>query len=65
MTNSDYKLKGVSEETVRSFMKVLENRHISVTRRREMGDDIEGACGQLRRKTINTSRSEETCESLT
>ena len=58
-------LKGVSEETVRSFIKVLENRHISVTRRREMGDDIEGACGQLRRKTINTSRSEETCESLT
>ena len=23
-----------------------------VTRRREMGDDIEGACGQLRRKTL-------------
>jgi 23S rRNA (adenine2503-C2)-methyltransferase len=58
-------LKGVSEETVREFMKILENRHISVTRRREMGDDIEGACGQLRRRTINTSRSEETCESLT
>ena len=45
-------LKGVSEETVRAFMKVLEDRHISVTRRREMGDDIEGACGQLRRKTL-------------
>ena len=46
-------LKGVSEETVREFMKILENRHISVTRRREMGDDIEGACGQLRRKVIS------------
>ena len=46
-------LQGVSEETIRRFMKVLEDRHISVTRRREMGDDIEGACGQLRRKTIN------------
>ena len=45
-------LKGVSEETVRAFMKVLEDRHISVTRRREMGDDIEGACGQLRRTVI-------------
>ncbi len=45
-------LKGVSEETVREFMRILENRHISVTRRREMGDDIEGACGQLRRKVI-------------
>ena len=44
---------GVSEETVREFMKILENRHISVTRRREMGDDIEGACGQLRRKVIS------------
>ena len=46
-------LKGVSEETVRNFMRVLENRHISVTRRREMGDDIDGACGQLRRKEIS------------
>ena len=27
-------------------------RRISVTRRREMGDDIEGACGQLRRRYI-------------
>ena len=46
-------LKGVSEETVQEFMKILDNRHISVTRRREMGDDIEGACGQLRRKVIS------------
>jgi 23S rRNA (adenine2503-C2)-methyltransferase len=46
-------MKGVDEETVARFMKVLEKKHISVTRRREMGDDIEGACGQLRRKTMN------------
>ena len=46
-------LKGVTEATVRKFMNTLENLHISVTRRREMGDDIEGACGQLRRKTIS------------
>ncbi len=45
-------LRGVREETVRRFQKVLEDRHISATRRREMGDDIEGACGQLRRKTL-------------
>ena len=45
-------LKGVNEDTVRRFMETLERLHISVTRRREMGDDIEGACGQLRRKTI-------------
>ena len=46
-------LKGVTEATVRRFMNTLEKLHISVTRRREMGDDIEGACGQLRRKTIS------------
>ena len=45
-------LKGVTETTVRRFMDTLEKLHISVTRRREMGDDIEGACGQLRRKTL-------------
>ncbi len=46
------KLRGVDEETVRRFMQTLEAHHISVTRRREMGDDIDGACGQLRRKTL-------------
>lgn len=45
-------LQGVSERTVGDFLKTLERLHISATRRREMGDDIEGACGQLRRKTI-------------
>lgn len=45
-------LKGVSEPTVTRFLATLERLHISATRRREMGDDIEGACGQLRRKTI-------------
>ena len=45
-------MKGVTEETVRRFQKTLEEKHISVTRRREMGDDIEGACGQLRRKVL-------------
>ena len=57
-------MKGVSEETVRRFMKVLEERKISVTRRREMGDDIEGACGQLRRKILGKSE-ERACESST
>ena len=45
-------LKGISEEKVRRFLQVLQDNHISATRRREMGDDIEGACGQLRRKVI-------------
>ncbi len=45
-------LRGVSEREVDAFKKALEQRNISVTRRREMGDDIEGACGQLRRRYI-------------
>ena len=51
-------MKGVTEENARRFLKVLQERNISATRRREMGDDIEGACGQLRRKTINGSKGE-------
>ena len=46
-------LKGIDEEKVRRFLKVLQDNSISATRRREMGDDIEGACGQLRRKVIS------------
>ena len=45
-------MKSVTEENVRRFLKVLQEKNISATRRREMGDDIDGACGQLRRKTI-------------
>jgi len=51
-------LKGVSEDHVQRFLKILQDRNISATRRREMGDDIDGACGQLRRKTINCSKGE-------
>ena len=51
-TVEERKLRGVREEQVRRFQQALEERHISVTRRREMGDDIEGACGQLRRRTL-------------
>lgn len=42
-------LEGPTAEMVNRFLKRLELRHISATRRREMGDDIQGACGQLRR----------------
>ena len=52
-------LQGVSEREVDAFRKVLEQRNISVTRRREMGDDIEGACGQLRRRYLKDQRPDE------
>ena len=57
-TVEEREMKGVSEENVRRFLQVLQERNISATRRREIGDDIDGACGQLRRKTINGSKGE-------
>ena len=39
-----------SREAVLSFQKKLEKFGINVTIRREMGRDIDGACGQLRRR---------------
>ena len=51
-------LQGVSEREISAFKAALEERHISVTRRREMGDDIEGPCGQLRRKNIADTENE-------
>lgn len=38
-----------SDKAIHSFKQILERKGISVTRRRELGTDIEGACGQLRR----------------
>ena len=52
-------LKGVREDTVRRFLETLERERISATRRREMGDDIEGACGQLRRTTLRSGEKTE------
>ena len=37
---------------VRRFQKVLEQRHITATLRREMGTDIQAACGQLRNRLM-------------
>jgi 23S rRNA (adenine2503-C2)-methyltransferase len=48
-TVAENAIQGVNEAVVTRFIQELEKRHISVTRRREMGDDIDGACGQLRR----------------
>lgn len=51
-TVKERNLHGVSQKQVQAFLDVLAKRHISATRRREMGDDIEGACGQLRKKVL-------------
>ena len=41
-----------TDADVQAFLHRLEARHISATVRREMGADIEGACGQLRRRVL-------------
>ena len=46
-------LEAPSRKTVEAFLKRLELKHVSATIRREMGADIQGACGQLRRKVLN------------
>lgn len=45
-------LKGVGEDRAKEFLKELEKLGVSATIRRTMGRDIDGACGQLRRKFI-------------
>lgn len=45
-------------EIARRFLARLERNHISATIRREMGADIEGACGQLRRRRLGGSADE-------
>ena len=47
-------LSAPNQQGIDAFQKRLEALHVSVTRRREMGADIEGACGQLRRKHLST-----------
>lgn len=47
-------LRAPGQKGIDAFQKRLESLHVSVTRRREMGADIEGACGQLRRKHLST-----------
>lgn len=45
-------LRGSKNDRVQEFIKELETSNISVTLRRTMGSDIEGACGQLRQSII-------------
>lgn len=51
-------LRPASPEAVQRFLHTLEDRHISATVRREMGSDIGGACGQLRRRELEGKSKE-------
>ena len=45
---NEYSHKKSSEEKVKKFVKVLENKKIQVSVRKAKGKNIDGACGQLR-----------------
>ncbi len=47
-------LEAPTKQDVAAFLKRLELKNISATVRREMGADIDGACGQLRRKYLES-----------
>lgn len=48
-------LRPASNESVQAFMKELEKANVSVTLRRSMGNGVDGACGQLRRRYLGKS----------
>lgn len=52
-------LSGTSRKDAYRFAGLLEKAGVSATVRRTMGADIEGACGQLRAKYIETRKNEE------
>lgn len=52
-------MKGTPLERVRGFLNVLESCGMSATVRREMGRDIAGACGQLRRREMENEQQAE------
>ena len=45
-------LRGATRRAAEAFLQELTRLHISATIRREMGRDISGACGQLRRRYL-------------
>lgn len=51
--------KRSSDKAISNFENILKNSGIEVTVRREMGSDINAACGQLRRSYIKSSKVEE------
>lgn len=58
----ELEFEGSAKKVAEKFKNKLEKSRINVTIRREMGRDIDGACGQLRRKFDGTVREEGTKE---
>lgn len=55
-TVAERNLVGATRKGAETFLQKLTDEHISATIRREMGADIEGACGQLRRRVSHAVR---------
>ena len=53
-TNEIPALKPATKQKQSEFWENLKEQNISATTRRTLGSDIEGACGQLRRSTLNS-----------
>ncbi len=49
-------LKRPAKKTIEAFEEILKSQGIEVTVRREMGTDINAACGQLRRSYLDTQK---------
>ena len=57
-------LKAPTTETCEKFLTVLYKYRVSATLRRTIGDDVEGACGQLRFKAMNERNNEKKSEKI-
>ena len=57
-TVKERNLIGTTRAEAHKFCKMLEDLNLSATVRREMGADIEGACGQLRRRVMSEGGAE-------
>lgn len=53
LNDTDSGLKGVNGKEAKAFLKMLTDLGASVTIRRSLGEDIEGACGQLKRRYVD------------
>lgn len=51
-------LRATSDANAKKFLSYLEKAGVSATLRRQMGVDIDGACGQLRRKFMEENAVE-------
>jgi 23S rRNA (adenine2503-C2)-methyltransferase len=54
---SELEIKASSKPKVQQFLKRLQDKNITATVRRELGTDIDAACGQLRLSTVRNSKA--------